>query len=103
VRIKARPHPARYKVLRITPGGNNAVRIKARPHPSPLPQERETISSIIWRPLICDYFKRSQTILPLLGERAGVRARFSPTESLSVLSFEVVVLHVTHTSLMLGK
>ena len=42
----------------------------------PLPQERETISSIIWRPLIGDSFERSQTILPLLGERAGVRAGF---------------------------
>jgi len=43
------------------------------------------ISSIIWRSLIGDSFERRQTILPLLGERAGVRAGLSPTESLRLI------------------
>ena len=41
--------------------------------PSPLPREREHISTALEKPLNRGPFVRCQTVHPLLGERAGVR------------------------------
>src|SRR5690349_20731930 len=47
---------------------------KTRPHPGPVPGERESFSRAFPRPLNSYCLRRGEIVLPLLGERAGVRA-----------------------------
>ena len=57
----------RFRVAVLTIGH------RGPPHPSPLPKEREQISTVLERPLDRGLFVRRQIVHPLLGERAGVR------------------------------
>src|SRR5712671_265921 len=63
------------------PSRNDAIENKLALTPTLSPKERETISSTIGQPRIGAPFERRQVRLPLLGERVGVRAGLSPTES----------------------
>ena len=45
----------------------------ARPHPNPLPQEREPAGDTAGTPDAPDLVPTRESVLPLLGERAGVR------------------------------
>src|SRR5436190_8684752 len=45
------------------------------PHPSPLPKEREPLFDRILRSLDGDWIFGCQMVLPLLGERGGVRGK----------------------------
>ena len=55
---------------------NHAVKKKARPHPSPPPQGEGELFVCLSTFTNCGSFQPGQMVLPLLGERAGVRANF---------------------------